>query len=263
MPANSDNLSADDVADVTIKGRMLPLNLAHIVSEDVQVVADQLALQLEQLPEMLAGMPLLLQAEADRLDLAALVTELRRRHILPAGVLSPSDRQAEQAASCGLPSVQAGATGRTRSADRDAKQAATTAVDDEATTQADEPVASDSSAKTVTDGAVPTKIVTRPIRSGQQIYAKGCDLIVTASVSAGAEVISDGSIHIYGALRGRALAGVQGNTQARIFCTQLGAELVSIAGHYRVAEDLNPNHLGRAVQIKLEGEKLITERQSK
>ena len=83
-----------------------------------------------------------------------------------------------------------------------------------------------------------TKIVTTPIRSGMQVYAKERDLIVTSAVSPGAELFSDGNIHVYGALRGRAMAGVQGNKQARIFCRTLEAELVSIAGFYLTKEDL-------------------------
>lgn len=82
------------------------------------------------------------------------------------------------------------------------------------------------------------KLVTTPIRSGMQVYAKESDLIVTAAVSAGAELFADGNIHVYGPLRGRALAGVQGDTQARIFCHSLEAELVSIAGYYLTKEDM-------------------------
>jgi septum site-determining protein MinC len=95
----------------------------------------------------------------------------------------------------------------------------------------------------------PSKIVTTPIRSGQQVYAPGGDLIIMAAVSAGAEVLADGNIHVYGALRGRALAGVKGDTSARIFCQSLEAELVSIAGTFKVDEDLRNEHWKTAVQI--------------
>jgi septum site-determining protein MinC len=98
----------------------------------------------------------------------------------------------------------------------------------------------------------PSKLVTSPIRGGQQVYAQGADLIVMAPVSAGAELLADGNIHLYGAMRGRALAGVRGNTDARIFCQQLGAEMLSIAGNYKTAEELrrDPNW-GQAVQVYL------------
>lgn len=105
-----------------------------------------------------------------------------------------------------------------------------------------------------------TKLVTHPIRSGMQVYAKDGDLIVTASVSPGAELFSNENIHVYGALRGRALAGVQGNTQARIFCRSLDAELVSIAGYYLTKEDMQMYTTKEGmVQIFLENEKVRIE----
>ena len=101
-----------------------------------------------------------------------------------------------------------------------------------------------------------TRIITQPVRGGQQIYAEG-DLIVLAPVSAGAEVLADGNIHIYAPLRGRALAGVQGNVDARVFCQSLEAELVSVAGRYRVAEDLRKTkQWGKAVQVVLDQDQL-------
>jgi septum site-determining protein MinC len=103
------------------------------------------------------------------------------------------------------------------------------------------------------------KVITRPIRSGQQIYAEGADLIVLAQVSEGAEVLADGNIHIYGALRGRALAGVKGDETARIFCQQLEAELVSIAGNFMLQESLPKNLHKKSAQISLQGDKVIVE----
>jgi septum site-determining protein MinC len=95
-----------------------------------------------------------------------------------------------------------------------------------------------------------------PVRSGQQLYAENRDLTVLATVGAGAEVIADGSIHIYGALRGRALAGAQGNEKARIFCREFHAELVAVAGHYKVLEDIPKELRGKPVQIWLDNEEL-------
>ena len=91
-----------------------------------------------------------------------------------------------------------------------------------------------------------------PVRSGQQVYADNRDLTVLSSVGAGAEVIADGSVHIYGPLRGRALAGAQGNEKARIFCREFHAELVAVAGHYKVLEDIPKELYGKAVQVWLE-----------
>ena len=100
------------------------------------------------------------------------------------------------------------------------------------------------------------KIITRPVRSGQQVYAEGCDLIILSSVSGGAEVLADGNIHIYGSLRGRALAGVNGNKNARIFCTNNEAELVSIAGHFLLSDSLETQAWKQAAQFYLIDETL-------
>lgn len=104
-----------------------------------------------------------------------------------------------------------------------------------------------------------SKVVTRPVRSGQQIYAEGADLIVLAQVSEGAEVLADGHIHIYGTLRGRALAGVKGDESARIFCQQLEAELVSVAGNFVLQDALPKELLKKPAQISLSGEKVNVE----
>ena len=114
------------------------------------------------------------------------------------------------------------------------------------------PPAADSVPPPPPPAAVVTLVVDRPLRSGQQVYARGGDLVVLAAVNAGAEVIADGSIHIYAPLRGRALAGASGATTARIFTTRFEAELVSIAGVYRTFESGVPNDLaGKPAQVQL------------
>jgi septum site-determining protein MinC len=105
----------------------------------------------------------------------------------------------------------------------------------------------------------PGMLQTQPLRSGQQVYAANRDLTVCAMVGAGAEAIADGSIHIYGPLRGRALAGASGNAQARIFCREFNAELVAIAGTYRVLDEIPKKLLGKAVQIWLDKDQLRIE----
>jgi septum site-determining protein MinC len=108
--------------------------------------------------------------------------------------------------------------------------------------------------------AMPTMIIDKPLRSGQQVYAKGCDLIVMAAVNNGAEVIADGSIHIYAPLRGKAIAGAKGNQDARIFTMSLAPELISIAGTYRTTENPLPaNVAGKPAQVRLEGDRLVFE----
>ncbi|MEF9418802.1 septum site-determining protein MinC [Xanthomonas citri] len=102
----------------------------------------------------------------------------------------------------------------------------------------------------------PGRMQRTAVRSGQQLYAENCDLTVLSTVGAGAEVIADGSIHIYGTLRGRALAGAQGNPDARIFCRDFHAELVAIAGHYKVLDDVPMDLRGKAVQVWLEQDQI-------
>ncbi len=108
--------------------------------------------------------------------------------------------------------------------------------------------------------AAKSRLITQPVRSGTQIYARGADLVVTAPVSAGAEIMADGNIHVYAALRGRALAGAGGDAEAQIFCSRLEAELVSIAGHYLVSDQIPPEHRGLPVQIALVDDRLTIER---
>ncbi|MGY4515538.1 septum site-determining protein MinC [Lysobacter sp. HA18] len=125
--------------------------------------------------------------------------------------------------------------------------------------RAPEPVAAPVAAPAAASTSQPGMVQSAPVRSGQQVYADNRDLTVLASVGAGAEVMSDGSIHIYGALRGRALAGAQGYEQARIFCREFHAELVAIAGHYKVSEDIPAHLLGKPVQVWLEAGQLRIE----
>jgi septum site-determining protein MinC len=109
-------------------------------------------------------------------------------------------------------------------------------------------------------GAAPTMVIDRPLRSGQRVYARGGDLVVLTTVSFGAEIIADGHIHVYGPLRGRAMAGARGDTSARIFTTAMEAQLVSVAGIYRTSEQPLPAQVqGRAAQVRLDGERLLVE----
>jgi septum site-determining protein MinC len=106
------------------------------------------------------------------------------------------------------------------------------------------------------EAGIPTLIQHQPVRSGQRLYARSRDVVVTATVGAGAEVIADGCVHVYGSLRGRAVAGARGETSARVFCQEFHAELVSIAGVFRVFETLPPELEGKPVQAWLDGDNL-------
>lgn len=120
-----------------------------------------------------------------------------------------------------------------------------------------EPVAAAKNTGEPAQATAPALHHAKPVRSGQQVYARGRDLVLAAMVGNGAEVIADGSVHVYGRLSGRALAGAQGDTSARIYCQDFQAELVSIAGHYRVFEDVPADLRGKPAQAWLDGEKLV------
>lgn len=104
-----------------------------------------------------------------------------------------------------------------------------------------------------------TRLIDAPVRSGQRIYAPQCDLIVTSHVSAGAELIADGNIHVYGMMRGRALAGAGGDREAQIFCTHLAAELVSIAGQYWLSDNIPAEFYGKAARLQLADDALTVQ----
>jgi septum site-determining protein MinC len=107
---------------------------------------------------------------------------------------------------------------------------------------------------------IPTLVVDKPLRSGQQVYAKGGDLIVLAAVNFGAEVIADGHVHVYAPLRGKAIAGARGNAEARIFSTCFEPELIAIAGVYRTTETpIPPEVTGKPAQVRLVGDRLVME----
>jgi septum site-determining protein MinC len=169
-----------------------------------------------------------LAARDERIDFGAFVAEARRHGLFVAGVRGGSSAQREAAAAAGLGVFPAAIAASARPAP--------------APTRAP-PLARHA------------KLIERPVRGGQQVYAKESDLALLAAVNPGAEVMADGHIHCYAPLKGRALAGVSGESAARIFCLSLEAELVAIAGIYRVLDQSEPRW-GEPAQIYLEGERL-------
>jgi septum site-determining protein MinC len=182
----------------------------------------------------------------EAVDWANLCTMFHSHGLNVIGVRGGSDELRASAASVGLPSFAA----FKRSA-RTVEEAAVTPVQPEPVPEI-APAPVQEVPPQVQTVATPTMVIDRPLRSGQRAYARGGDLVVLAAVNAGAEVIADGSIHIYAPLRGRALAGASGSTEARIFTTRFEAELVSIAGVYRTFDAGIPDQLsGRPVQVQL------------
>ncbi len=186
---------------------------------------------------------------APRVDIAALLPLLRRHRLQPVGVIGANAAELAQAAELGLAEAPDEPV-RAEREPRIQQVIKEVVVERPVEVPIQVPVAAES--KTV--------YVDRPLRSGQQVYAKGADLVVLAAVNHGAEVIADGSIHVYAPLRGKAIAGARGNAQARIFAQQLEAELIAIAGIYRTSENALPDNVrGKAAQVRLDGEKLIME----
>ena len=186
-----------------------------------------LADQVARSPEFFSGAPVVLDLGAclaciDVADFAALKQLLRRHGLVAAGVQNASALQKPAALAAELPIFPS--SGRHEAA-RNGERAA--------------------------PRATRTRLVTQPVRSGTQIYAKGGDLVVTAPVSAGAELIADGNVHVYGPLRGRAIAGADGDKAARIFVQRLEAELLAIAGRYLVSESIAHQYLKQPAQVAL------------
>jgi septum site-determining protein MinC len=217
--------------------------------------ARELAVQVQRSPRFFQNAPVVLDLKgadgfAEAAEFAA-ARDLLREHMLAlVGMQNGEPAQVAAAAAAGLASFAPSATTPIRRSTRSADSAGP-----------DSPVPAAGPAPTPAPPVHATsRIVTEPVRSGTQIYARGGDLIVTAAVSPGAEVMADGNIHVYGPLRGRALAGVAGDTGARIFCTRLEAELVSIAGRYLVSEQLPAEHHGGPAQIALLDDRLTITR---
>ena len=226
-----------------------------VKTTDLDALKSELTRRFEATPEFFSGDVVAIDVrrlgEDERVplaDIARLLDSVRMRTL---GVVA-APHQAGWAADAGLPLLEA--RDRRTSAVKPEEQQAQAQQSGEA-----ERAAEAAEAPSTPATAAGTLVIDKPLRSGQQIYAKG-DLIVLAVVSNGAEIIAEGNIHIYAPLRGRALAGVHGNHGARIFCTCLEPELISIAGIYRTTENPLPAEvLGKSVQIRLADEKLIIE----
>jgi septum site-determining protein MinC len=221
-----------------LKGRMMMVSVLRVLTSDLDALRKQLDGKIAAAPGLFQNFPVLLDFEelpedAQRaFDIARLNHLLRERSVLPVGLRGAGDVLAGIAAGVGIGVIAAGATPEAARRERMAEA----------------------------EASKPANLLIRhPVRSGQQIYAHGGDLVVLATVSPGAEILADGNIHVYGSLRGRALAGVRGNDEARIFCRSLDAELVAVAGNYRVSDNFQEIGRGNPVQIYLRGDTLVIE----
>ena len=284
--------------DVELKGGMYTFMSLKLYTGDIDTIDQRIADKVQQAPGFFKDTPVVIDftdldiAEVS-LDSEALIERIRSHHLVPI-VASVVNKGGELATQLSLPLIEGVARRPAKVVDagfseqEESKKDAGTATDAESSStgahgDTDKDEASDKKDEAVTAGAVDAvdmevdaqleplsaqevqyivkqpQLMRRPVRSGQQVYARETDLIIMGQVGPGAEVIADNHIHVYGPLRGRALCGVTGNTDARIFCQSLEAELVSVAGNYRVLESIPEDLRGKPAQIWLDDERLNIE----
>ena len=208
--------------------------------DDLITIEQQLIEKASLAPDFFKNLPVVIDLQASNklncvIDIAELTAVIKKAGLLPIGIRGGNTQQNKQALELLIPVYSVNSA-----------------------TNSDEPqkqTAPDPAPETdIRDTS--TMLITQPIRSGQRIYATG-DLIITSQVSSGAEIMAEGNIHVYNTLRGRASAGIQGNKDARIFCFDLQAELISVAGNYKVSEDIDASIRNKPVQIYLQNQALI------
>lgn len=215
-----------------LKGSMFTLSVLQLLTTDLNQFEKELKAKVHLAPKFFNYTPMVLDIQVltdEEIDFAKLKTILTSNQIIPVGIRGAKEEWVAEIRKQGL-----------------------AIMSDPGKNDKEAPGGS----ATFAEG---TKIIADPVRSGQRIYAERGDLIVIGPVSSGAELLADGNIHVYGALRGRALAGVNGNTNARIFCQQLAAELVSIAGQYQLFEHIGDLTQG-LTQVYLKDNELIISR---
>ncbi len=232
--------------------RSAALTLVSVVlkTTDLALLAEALEQRIGATPELFDGDPVAIDLASVReaagpVDFEALLALLARHRMRPIVAKGGSPAQMAAALAAGLAEAPEGGPARAEAKAPEAPEA---------------PAAAAAPAVPPAPRAVPTRVIDKPLRSGQQVYAKGGDVVVLAAVSPGAEIIADGSIHVYAPLRGRAIAGAKGDEQARIYTTRMEAQLVAIAGTYRTTEIPWPAEvLGQPASVRLEADKLIVE----
>ena len=206
---------------------MLSITRVRVLDADSKAWPPQLAEFARQMPQALKGMAVVIDSDVEA-DLAELLAALRSVGVQPLAVSEGPLAPAARGLGLAVVSKDSGKTAALASRTAEPAPAAPTPQ------------------------RKPARMISEPVRSGQQIYADGGDLIVLNTVSPGAEVIADGCIHIYGKLSGRAIAGAKGDESARVFCRKLEAELIAIAGIYAVSEQIKDGPRGQAAQAYLE-----------
>lgn len=221
---------------VILKGGLFTLTALQLLNHDLDAIGVELDNKIQQAPNFFKNAPVVLDVQAlqdseAEVNFAAILQVLRRKKLIPVGVRGATEVMRADAVRVGLAILS-----------ESKSEAKNTATKELPATKAQQQAASNvqavAAAPAAPNQSTPSRIINQPIRSGQQIYVPGGDLIVMAPVSHGAELLADGHIHVHGPLRGRALAGINGDQSAMIYCQSLEAELVSVAGEYKISEDL-------------------------
>ncbi len=233
-------------ATFEIKSANLPLVALLLKSHDLDLLALELRGRFGELPDFFDHDPLVIDLaplQGGEVDFARLIGLLKTYNVMPVAVRGGTEEQMLAALDCGLASAPDALTPALSQREREQQPGKQPEKKPEAP-----PLPPPASAL----------VVDKPLRSGQQVYARGRDLVVLSMVNPGAEVVADGHIHVYAPLRGKAIAGARGDASARILTLCLEPELVSIAGVYRTSEHPLPDHLrGKPAQIRLQGDKLV------
>lgn len=266
--AASPGVILEPVADIKF-GQVGIANL-RLKRLDLEELQRELADKVQHAPNLFAHAPVVvdlshLSTLPDLETVRDLLARIREAGMLPVGLSYGTSENEQLARALDVPLFAKFRAAFERSSKADANAEPEPAPRTRSRASAPPPAESDATVERAESaptaaGAVIGLVHDKPVRSGQQIYARGRDLVLTKLVANGAEVIADGSIHVYGALRGRALAGAQGDTSARIYCQEFHAELVSIAGQYRVFEDMPADLRGQRVQAWLDGDKLMVQK---
>ncbi|HLF66203.1 MAG TPA: septum site-determining protein MinC [Gammaproteobacteria bacterium] len=228
-----------------LKGGAYTFTTLQLISADIETIRLALVDKIAQAPKFFEKTPIVLDVQKletaySEHDLRELLQCLRKLQLIPIGIRGANELLQQAAIAQGIACLSDMRT-------------------QEKNTEATKASPQEMTAKVTATTTLTNKVITQPVRSGQQIYAQGGDLIVLATVSHGAEILADGNIHVYAPLRGRALAGVMGDTNTYIFCQSLEAELVSVAGQYRISEQLKESGWQKPAQISLsEGHLRIT-----
>lgn len=249
---------------VELKGGMYTFMSLKLHTSDMDVIDVKLADKVQQAPGFFKDTPVVVdlsvleELDSD-IDGKALLDCIRRHNLVPI-VASIGNKSSPLARSIAIPLIESGSrrlgaeTKQTSSSSESSESETHEAVTAEVT-----PDVNLALSREIEYVIKAPMLIDKPVRSGQQVYARDTDLIVMGQIGPGAEVIADNNIHIYGPLRGRALCGVSGNTSTRIFCQSLEAELVSVAGNYRMLETIPEELRGKPAQIWLDKDRLSIE----